>query len=118
MPRTTRKIEIPNSVGITDDALRVQHMQRKYGDQMYRPHKLGKFNFPRSVKFITKRAKRVQGQRFLCWGCDLMFTQGFAYLSQLGMVLFCHKCRELAVPRAHVDASDVAVSGGKADGGK
>lgn len=118
MPRTTRKIEIPNSVGITHDQLRNRHLLLKYGDQDYRSHTLGKFNFPRSVKFINKRAKRVQDQCFLCWGCDLMFTQGFAYLSQLGVVLFCHKCRELAVPRARVDAADIAVSGGKADGGK
>lgn len=118
MTRSTRTIEPPANAGLSDDVIKETHQRRKYGDDQYRITKLGGFNFPRGTKFISKRGQRISNNKFACWGCDLIFTQGWAYLTQKGTVYFCHRCRELAVPFAKVDIAQVAVSGGKADSGR
>jgi hypothetical protein len=116
--RSTRTIELPKNAGKTDDEIRTQHQRRKYGDDQYRIKKLGGFNFNRSIKFVSKRGLRINNGKFVCWGCDLLFTQGFAYLTQVGTVYFCHKCKAQAVPFATVDIGQIALQGGKADSGR
>ena len=116
--KTTRKLELPNNDRLTDNEIKNGHQRRKYGDDQYRIKKLGGFNFPTNTKFISKRGTRINGNKFVCWGCDLMFTQGYAYLTQLGSVYFCHKCRDRAVPFISVDVGQIALQGGKADSGR
>lgn len=55
MTISTRRIELPATQALSDEAIKTAHQQRKYGDAKYRITKLGDFNFPRGTKFMSKR---------------------------------------------------------------
>ena len=115
MIRSTRRIELPEFKSLNDDELYYFHRLRKYGDSGFKSKKIGTFNLDRgSVKFIGKRGVRFRDAVYICWGCDLVFSQGFAYMSSVGTVYFCHSCKGLARPTKAIDTMRLALPGGRA----
>ena len=115
MNRSARRIELPEFKSLNDDELYYLHRLRKYGSGEFKNKRIGIFNLDRgTVKIIGKRGVRFREARYICWGCDLVFLQGFAYLSSVGTVYFCYSCKELARPTKAIDTMRLALQGGRA----
>ena len=105
-------------------AIKKNHKE-SLGARLLDEHRAKKFNDskdpknPVIPKFSKGRGVRVRQTEFVCYKCDLIFSNGWKYnTSNLGAITLCEQCKTKVIPLKTADLMMNALQGGGADGGK